>query len=120
MKTRLLTLSVVTAAVFALILYVSPAIGQGRPGAGMVYVIGQGLLFETFGTTGLPPKGPFQELITPDDPANMSGFPETEYGPGDPGYVGGRWWVDVNHNGQQDPEDNYFQCPLLGPGIPIP
>ena len=31
---------------------------------------------------------------------------------------GGRWWVDVNHNGVQDEEDSYFQCPLLGPGVP--
>ena len=116
MNKQVLTISLVAVAVLMLAYYVNPVIGQGRPGAGVVYVTGQGLLFETFGTTDLPPKGPFQELILPDDPANISGFPETEYGPGDPGYVGGRWWVDVNGNGEQDPEDNYFQCPLLGPG----
>ena len=119
MKKQVLTLAVAAVAVFAIILSVSPAFGQGRPDAGVVYVIGQGLLFETFGTTDLPPYGPFQELIQPDDPANVSGFPETEYGPGDPGYVGGRWWVDVNGNGEQDEEDKYFQCPLLGPGVPL-
>jgi len=118
MKKQAFTLAIVTSAVFAVILSVSPVVGQGRPGAGVVYVIGQGLLFETFGTTDLPPKGPFQELITPDDPANISGYPETQYGPGDPGYVGGRWWVDVNGNGVQDEGDDYFQCPLLGPGVP--
>ena len=40
----------------------------------------------------------------------------TEYGPGDPGYLGGRWWVDSNPNGIMDPDDSYFLCPLLGPG----
>jgi hypothetical protein len=41
---------------------------------------------------------------------------QTEFGPGDPGYVGGRWWVDGNGNGEMDDEDVYFLCPLLGPG----
>ena len=42
----------------------------------------------------------------------------TPYGPGDVGYRGGRWWVDVNGNGIMDPEgpetggDHYFLCPL--------
>ena len=40
----------------------------------------------------------------------------TEFGPGDYGHVGGRWWVDLNDNGEMDTEDHYFLCPLLGPG----
>ena len=40
----------------------------------------------------------------------------TQYGPGDLGYLGGRWWLDVNGNGVMDEDDNYFICPLLGPG----
>ena len=40
----------------------------------------------------------------------------TQYGPGDPGYVGGRWWVDANANGYQDEGDSFFLCPLLPPG----
>jgi hypothetical protein len=119
MKRTFLTILFVTIAVIVLALYTNPVTGQGRKDAGLVYVTGQGLFYETFGTTDLPPKGPFQELILPDDPDNISGYPETEYGPGDPGYVGGRWWVDANGNGEQDEGDAYFQCPLLGPGIPV-
>ncbi len=26
----------------------------------------------------------------------------TEYGPGNAGYVGGRWWVDIDGNGEMD------------------
>jgi hypothetical protein len=26
----------------------------------------------------------------------------TDYGPGDPGYRGGRWWIDSNPNGEMD------------------
>jgi hypothetical protein len=42
------------------------------------------------------------------------------YVTGDPEYVGGRWWVDVNQNGSQDAGDHYFLCPLLGPGSATP
>jgi hypothetical protein len=45
---------------------------------------------------------------------------ETEFGPGDPGYLGGRWWEDTNPNGIQDANDHYFHCPLLGPGRETP
>jgi hypothetical protein len=56
--------------------------------------------------------GSFQELY-----AGM-----TDYGPGDPGYRGGRWWIDNGPNGHadngvMDPDDTYFLCPLQGPGI---
>lgn len=44
-----------------------------------------------------------------------NGF-QAEFGPGNVGYVGGRWRVDVNDNGVQDEEDSYFMCPLLPPG----
>jgi hypothetical protein len=53
-------------------------------------------------------KGPFQLLENG----------TTEFGPGDPGYVGGRWWEDLNGNGIQDAGDHFFHCPLLGPGRP--
>ena len=118
MKTQVLTVALMIIVVLTLAVFVNPAMSQGRKGGGVVYVTGQGLFFDTFGTTILPPHGPFQQLIPAEESA--SGYPETAYGPGDPGYVGGRWWVDVNHNGQQDDEDTYFQCPLLGPGRPIP
>ena len=41
---------------------------------------------------------------------------QTEFGPRDTGYYGGRWWIDNNGNGYMDGEDKYFLCPLLGPG----
>ncbi|MFZ2095110.1 MAG: hypothetical protein WAV05_00600 [Anaerolineales bacterium] len=37
-----------------------------------------------------------------------------------PGYLGGRWWVDVNGNGIQDAGDSFLLCPLLGPGRTSP
>ena len=58
----------------------------------------------------LPPRGPFQQLY----PCDLGLC--TEFGPGDPGHRGGRWWVDDNGNGEMDMEDVYFLCPLLGPG----
>jgi hypothetical protein len=56
------------------------------------------------------------QLLTP----TGSGL-ETEFGPGDPEYRGGRWWVDVGSiPGEQDADDHFFSCPLLGPGREAP
>lgn len=89
---------------------------HGRPHTdGVIYVISQGLYYDTFGTADpLPNEGPFQKLY-PGVPT-----PATLYGPGDPGYVGGRWWIDVNEDGERDEGDHFFACPLLGPGRPTP
>ena len=78
---------------------------------GTVYVSGQDLYYDTFKTTDLPPVGIFQKL----DPGAPNG-PTTPYGPGDREYVGGRWWIDTNNDGEMDDLDMYFSCPLLGPG----
>jgi hypothetical protein len=83
--------------------------GQRTPG--VVYVTSQGLYYDTFVVKDpLPINGRFQPL------ANG----ETEFGPGQPGYLGGRWWEDSNGNGIQDPEDHFFLCPLLPPGRTTP
>jgi hypothetical protein len=83
----------------------------GRRTPGVVYVTSQGLYYDTFVVKDpLPMKGKFQTLTDG----------QTEFGPGQPGYLGGRWWVDENGNGVQDPEDHYFLCPLLPPGRPTP
>ena len=84
----------------------------GRAAAtGTVFVTSQGLHYDTFVTRDpIPMHGRFQLL--------MEG--ETEFGPGDPGYLGGRWWEDTNGNGVQDATDHYFHCPLLGPGRETP
>lgn len=84
----------------------------GRAGTtGVVYVTSQGLYYDTFvAADSLPMKGRFQLIENG----------QTEFGPGDPGYLGGRWWVDVNDNGIQDEGDSFFLCPLLGPGRATP
>lgn len=89
---------------------VSAAGGRAGP-TGVVYVTSQGLYYDTFVTRDpIPMTGPFQLLENG----------ETEFGPGDPGYLGGRWWEDSNANGVQDASDHYFHCPLLGPGRTSP
>lgn len=90
--------------------------GNGKP-LGTIYVSGQGLYYDTFATTPLPfrPNARYQQL----DPAAPMG-PTTAYGPGDNGYVGGRWWIDTNGDGLMDDMDTYFSCPLLGPGRETP
>lgn len=106
---------------FAVIVAVAAAvsISYARPPQALttIYVTGQDTYYHTFATTDLPPHGKIQQLIpTPGDPLHDG---VTEFGPGDKGYAGGRWWVDVNNNGYQDEEDTYFSCPLLGPGFKI-
>jgi hypothetical protein len=110
--------STVVLAVFILaLLMVVPAFAKGgRAGeTGVVYVTSQGLYYDTFVTVeSLPQQGMFQKL---EMGPNGS---QTEFGPGSPGYLGGRWWVDNNGNGIQDEGDSFFLCPLLGPGRPTP
>ena len=84
--------------------------GRGSSSAGVIYVVSQGLYFDTFGLGDLPREGRFQELYI------GANGPMTLYGPGDVGYLGGRWWVDVNDNDEMDDGDLFFLCPLLGPG----
>jgi hypothetical protein len=91
----------------------APAFAKGgRAGAiGTVYVTSQGLYYDTFvSAESLPMQGPFQKLD--------NGM--TEFGPGQPGYLGGRWWIDSNGNGIQDAGDTFLLCPLLGPGRTSP
>jgi hypothetical protein len=84
--------------------------GRSRT-AGVVFVTSQNLYFDTFVVADpLPMHGPFQRL--------ENGV--TEFGPGDPGYLGGRWWEDLNGNNVQDEGDHFFLCPLLPPGRPSP
>jgi hypothetical protein len=98
--------------------------GEGGRGDGpIIYVTSQGLYFDSIITADpLPMKGPFQQLFPP---FTNPDYPEidilsTKYGPGNRGHVGGRWWVDVNGNGEMDYEDHFFSCPLLGPGRDSP
>ena len=84
----------------------------GRGEGPVIYVTSQDLYYDSIVLTDLPARGPFQ-LLEMGGP--MSG-PQTEFGPGDKDYSGGQWWVDVNDNGEMDDEDNYFVCPIIGPG----
>lgn len=82
----------------------------GRGTGPVVYVTSQGLFYDSIVVADLPQKGRFQQLIP-----SENGL-QTEFGPGEPGHLGGRWWIDVNADGIQDSGDRYFLCPLLGPG----
>ena len=83
----------------------------GRPNSPVVvYVTSQDLYYDSIVGPNLPMKGRFQKLEM-----GPNGL-QTEFGPGDHGYVGGRWWLDANGNGEMDEGDAFFSCPLLGPG----
>ncbi len=82
----------------------------GRGNGPVIYVPGQGLFYDSIVLKDLPFEGVFQKL----EAAGPSGL-QTEFGLGDTGYLGGRWWMD-DGNGTMGPEDHYFLCPLLGPG----
>ena len=96
--------------------------GRGTPShvndgtVGMIWVVPQEMYYYTivpYAGDTLPYNGhnggSFQQLFTTGPNA-----PYTLFGPGDAGYKGGRWWIDVNGNGIMDPEgtDHYFLCPL--------
>jgi hypothetical protein len=112
MKRRLVIILVVL--MLAAIAVIPASANRGHGALGVVYVSGQGLYYDTFVTVEvLPFHGRFQQLedgVTP-------------YGPGDQGYVGGRWWVDNPEEGiigEMDAADTYLLCPLLGPGRETP
>jgi hypothetical protein len=100
-------------AMLALVVVIPASAGRGNGPTGLVFVASQGLYFDTFVTADLPFHGRFQRLYPGIGP---NGASITMYGPGDPGYLGGRWWVDVNGNNEMDEGDDFFLCPLLGPG----
>ena len=109
MKRKITVIALVL--VIALMTAVPASAGRGNGPVGTVYVTSQDLYYDTFVTRDpLPMQGKFQLL---EDGA-------TEFGPGDPGYLGGRWWEDLNDNGVQDEGDHFFLCPLLGPGRESP
>lgn len=88
----------------------------GRGNGPVIFVVGQGLYYDSIVTADpLPQKGPFQ-MLNPDHANGLA----TMMGPGDPGYLGGRWWVDLNGDGEMNDGDHFFLCPLLGPGRETP
>ena len=118
MKTKLsislFTVALLTAAVCVFTTTDSLATRGGEGGRGdgpVVLVTSQGLYYDSVVTADpLPAKGPFQLLEM-----GAMGL-ETEFGPGDPEYLGGRWKEDIDGDGVY----HFFLCPLLGPGRPTP
>ena len=82
----------------------------GRGTGPVIYVTSQGLYYDSIALTDVPQKGNFQQLVP-----GQNGL-ETEYGPGEVGHLGGRWWLDLNGDGEMNNGDKFFLCPLLGPG----
>ncbi len=79
----------------------------------MIYVTSQDLVYRTvILAAGLPNEGDFQQLEPGKGPTGL----QTEFGPRDVGYLGGRWWVDMNNDTYMDDDDVYFMCPLVGRG----
>lgn len=111
MRTSRAMVSAVVVTVSTMAFVAAPVDAGGRGEGPVIYVTSQGLYYDSIVTTALPPHGPFQLLEATED-----GGLQTEFGPGDQQYVGGRWWVDVDGNNVMDPTDDYFSCPLLGPG----
>ncbi|MHC4158101.1 MAG: hypothetical protein ACYSSO_03390 [Planctomycetota bacterium] len=86
----------------------------GRGDGPVIYVVSQDLYYDSIvAADPLPPRGPFQELRAGGGP--LGGDLNTDYGPGDRGYKGGRWVETFS-----GPDPHYFSCPLLGPGRESP
>ena len=116
----LLALSILLSVPMALAVVVDNP-GRGPPthvndnDPGTIYVTSQDMTYYTivpYAGGNLVYNGHNGASFQPIDPTTTPA--STPYGPGDPGYRGGRWWVDVNGNGEMDPEgtDHYFLCPL--------
>jgi hypothetical protein len=119
MKTKTFTLLILVVAAFAMTFFAVGTMAGGRGDGPVIYVTSQGLYYDSIVTADpLPPNGPFQQLFPPGTNPDYPGLTglSTEFGPGDKGHVGGRWWVDVDTDGEMDSDDHYFSCPLLGPG----
>ena len=114
MKRKLSILLLVVAVALVAVFPASAQSASDKKAGVVIYVTSQGLYYDSFVTTALPMQGPFQKLEVVD------GQLQTEFGPGDKDFVGGRWWMDVNGNNVMDEGDNFFSCPLIGPGRTLP
>lgn len=109
-KISIVTLVIVLSLVFAIPAFAG-APSEAPPPRTQVYVTSQDKVFDSIVLGSLPFNGQdnFQKLEM-GGPVGL----QTEFGPGDPGYFGGRWWVDANMNGEMDQGDTFFLCPLIG------
>ena len=95
-----------------------PALGRGTANPNpqpVVYVTGQSLAYDSIVTADpLPFDGTTNwQLLEPGGPTGLM----TEFGPGDQGYFGGRWYMDIDGVPGISEGDHFFLCPLLGPGF---
>ncbi len=91
--------------------------GKGNPNPQpVVYVTSQNLAFDSIVVADLPflEGARYQELV----PGGPTGL-QTQFGPGDVGYVGGRWFMDTDGVSGLSSGDTFFLCPLLGPGFEV-
>ncbi len=89
--------------------------GNGNPNPQpQVYVTSQGLVYDSIVTAeSLPYNGQDNwQLLEMGGPTGL----QTEFGPGDPGHFGGRWYLEMDGVEGPSEGDHFFLCPLLGPG----
>jgi hypothetical protein len=104
-------IAIFATAAMGLLLGAGGVFARGLAEGPVIYVESQGLYYDSIlAAVELPPTGPFQQLYSCD--LGLC----TEFGPGDRGHRGGRWWIDENGDGEMDEGDAFFSCPLLGPG----
>ncbi len=112
MRRSILLLAMVGMLVAALAI---PALarGKGNPNPQpQVYVTSQGLTYDSIVVTDLSfVDGATYQLLE----IGPDGL-QTEFGPGDGGYVGGRWYMEMDGVDGPSAGDDFFLCPLLGPG----
>ncbi len=104
-----------TVVTIGVVLALSTAGASGDPpprGDVVVFVTSQGLYYDSIVNGPLPPQGPFQLLEM-----GPNGL-QTEFGPDDPGYRGGRWKMDSDGDGEID---TYLLLPVAaaGPREPV-
>lgn len=93
--------------------------GVGNPNPHViVYVTSQDLAYDSIVLTDIPfVEGvPYQLLEAGGPPGTDL---TTEFGPGDPGYLGGRWWMDDGDGIMEGDDDSFFMCPLIGRGFEV-
>lgn len=113
MKRSALILTVIALVVAAAI----PALARGTNNPRtqpQVYVTSQGLVYDSIVTADpLPFNGTDNwQLLEMGGPTGL----QTEFGPGDAGHFGGRWYMDIDGVPGISEGDHFFLCPLLGPG----
>ena len=78
----------------------------------VIFVTSQGLFYDA--VVAEDPLGEVPLELTEGSQLLSNG--RTEFGPGQVGYLGGRWWEDRNNNLVRDSNDHFFFAPLQPPG----